>query len=129
MRLRAPDNHSGRIRESRPVVLALNEGRPVREREHGQTDAREQECCSRDRLRRMPCKRKRGQADGNRQVPSCSLEHARNRVKRARSSNCGNEGDEKGQCEEHPTCPPPLCECVDVRDSASEGKRDSRQRP
>src|SRR6476646_9315767 len=77
----------------------------------------------------MPRKRKRGETDGNRQVSSCSFEHAGYRVKCARSSDCDNEGDEKGQCEEHPTCPPPPGKCVDVRDSAREGQPDSRQRP
>ena len=77
----------------------------------------------------MPRKRKRGEADGNRQVPSCSFEQASNRVKRVRSNDCDNEGDEKGQCEQQPTRPPPLRECVDVRDSAREGQPDSRQRP
>jgi hypothetical protein len=69
----------------------------------------------------MPRKRKRGEADGNRQVPSCSLEHASDGVKRVRSNDCDNEGDEKGQREKHPTGPPPLRECVHVRDSAREG--------
>jgi hypothetical protein len=44
----------------------------------------------------MPRKRKSGEADGNRQLPSCSLEHAGKRVKRARRSDCGNKGDENG---------------------------------
>jgi len=44
----------------------------------------------------MPRKRKRGEADGNGQVPSCSFEQASNRVKHVRSNDCDNEGDEKG---------------------------------
>jgi hypothetical protein len=43
----------------------------------------------------VPCERKGGEADGNRQVPGCSLEYASNRMKRAGSSDRGNEGDEK----------------------------------
>jgi hypothetical protein len=44
----------------------------------------------------MPRERERGEADGNRQVPSCSLEHAGNGMKCARRSDSGNEGDENG---------------------------------
>jgi hypothetical protein len=44
----------------------------------------------------MPCKRKRGKTNRNRQISSCSLKQASKRVKDARGGDCGNEGDEKG---------------------------------